>query len=75
MLYSDERGVSRHYEMTLSAVPRVEVEDWRSEKVLGIRFHESKPLKADVTAASDPAVWVRDGMQTYLDSGRTQTPH
>jgi hypothetical protein len=56
------------------AVPRVEVEDRRSEKVLGIRFHESKPLKADVTAASDPAVWVRDGMQSYLSrNGLTPT--
>jgi hypothetical protein len=48
------------------AVSRVEVEDRRSDTVLGVRFHESKPLKADVTAASDPAAWVRDGMQTYL---------
>jgi len=49
-----------------AAVSRVEVEDRRSDKTLGIRFHEAKPLKAEVTAASEPAVWVRDGMQTVL---------
>ncbi|MFL6604557.1 MAG: YajG family lipoprotein [Steroidobacteraceae bacterium] len=50
------------------ALSRVEVEDRRSDKLLGVRFHESKPLKADVTAASDPAAWVRDGMQTILSA-------
>ena len=49
-----------------SAVSVIEVEDRRTDKVLGLRFHESKPLKADVTAASDPAVWVHDGMQAFL---------
>jgi hypothetical protein len=49
-----------------STVSRIEVEDRRADKALGIRFHESKPLKAEVTAASDPAVWVQDGMQTFL---------
>jgi hypothetical protein len=48
------------------AVSGVEVEDQRSDKVLGVRFHETKPLKADVTVAGYPAAWVRDGMQTYL---------
>jgi hypothetical protein len=48
------------------AISRVEVEDRRSDPVLGVRFHESKPLKADVTAATDPVAWVRDGMQTFL---------
>jgi hypothetical protein len=48
------------------AISGVEVEDRRSDKVLGVRFHEAKPLKADVTAASDPAAWVRDGTQTFL---------
>jgi len=53
-------------------ISRIEVEDRRSDPLLGVRFHESKPLKADVTAASDPAVWVRDGMQTFL-SGKGMT--
>jgi hypothetical protein len=55
------------------AISRVEVEDRRSDKVLGVRFHESKPLKADVTTTSDPAAWVHDGMQTFL-SGKGMTP-
>src|SRR6266850_4189525 len=55
------------------AISRVEVEDRRSDTVLGVRFHESKPLKADVTAASDPVAWVHDGMQTFL-SGKGMTP-
>lgn len=49
-----------------STISRVEVEDRRADKVLGVRFHESKPLKAEVTAASEPAVWVRDGTEAFL---------
>ena len=44
----------------------IEVDDRRAEKVLGTRFHDTKPLKAEVNVASDPAVWIRAGMQDYL---------
>lgn len=47
-------------------VSQVQVTDARTDKTLGVRTHESKPLKADVTAGSDAAAWVRDGVQTYL---------
>jgi hypothetical protein len=49
-----------------AARAQVQVSDARSDKTLGVRTHESKPLKADVTAGSDPAVWVRDGVQGFL---------
>jgi len=44
----------------------VQAQDARSQKLLGTRMHESKPLKADVTAGGDPAAWVSDGVQTVL---------
>jgi hypothetical protein len=49
-----------------AASTQIEVSDARSDKTLGVRTHESKPLKADVTAGSDPVVWVRDGVQGFL---------
>ena len=49
-----------------STLSQVQVTDARAEKNLGTRVHESKPLKANVTAATDPAAWARDGMQTFL---------
>jgi hypothetical protein len=48
------------------AISGVQVSDARTEKTLGVRAHESKPLKADVTLAGDPTVWVQDGMQGFL---------
>jgi len=62
--------------LSCPSISRIDVEDHRSEKVLGVRSHESKPLKADVTLASDPAPWLRDGMQTFLArNGVTSTPN
>jgi hypothetical protein len=49
-----------------STLSEVEVTDARADKNLGTRVHESKPLKANVTAGTDPAAWARDGMQTFL---------
>jgi hypothetical protein len=49
-----------------ASVQQIQVSDVRSDKNLGVRTHESKPLKADVTTASDPAAWVRDGVQSFL---------
>lgn len=36
------------------------------DTLLRVRFHQSKPLQADVTAGSDPTRSVQDGMQTFL---------
>jgi hypothetical protein len=52
--------------LSCSAVSQVEAQDARSQKILGTRVHESKPLKADVTAGSDPAAWVTSGVQSVL---------
>jgi hypothetical protein len=52
---------------------QMQVTDTRTDKTLGVRTHESKPLKANVTAGSDPAAWVRDGVQGFLaQNGVTQ---
>ena len=52
--------------LTCNAISRLQASDARVEKTLGIRAHESKPLKADVTAAGDPTAWVHDGVQGFL---------
>ena len=52
--------------LSCSAISQVQVSDARTDKTLGLRTHESKPLKADVTAGGDPTAWVRDGVQGLL---------
>lgn len=52
--------------LTCGAISELDASDARTEKTLGIRTHESKPLKADVTAATDPAAWMHDGVQGFL---------
>jgi hypothetical protein len=50
-----------------NAISTLQVTDARSDKsLLGVRTHESKPLKADVTSSTDPAVWVQSGLQSSL---------
>jgi hypothetical protein len=49
-----------------SAVVRVRATDARSDKTLGVRVHESKPLKAEVSASGDAGSWVEQGVQRYL---------
>lgn len=45
---------------------QVRVDDKRVDKLLGERVLEGKPVKADVSTASDPASWVRNGIEDYL---------
>jgi hypothetical protein len=52
--------------LSCNAISQLQVSDARIEKTLGVRVHESKPLKADVTADGDPAAWVHDGVQGFL---------
>jgi hypothetical protein len=52
--------------LSCPAIASVTVNDLRSDKLLGERHHESKPLKADVTAGGDPAVWVGDGTRNFI---------
>jgi hypothetical protein len=56
------------------ASAQVQVSDARSDKTLGVRTHESKPLKADVTAGSDPAAWVQAGVQGFLGQNGVTFP-
>jgi len=52
--------------LSCNAISDVQVTDARGDRTLGVRTHESKPLKADVSAGSDPVTWVRDGVQGVL---------
>ena len=52
--------------LSCSAVSQVQATDGRTDKTLGERVHESKPLKAEVTTSSDVASWVQNGVQTML---------
>ena len=52
--------------LSCAVLSQVQVTDARIDKTLGVRTHESKPLKADVSAGSDPAGWVRDGVAGLL---------
>jgi hypothetical protein len=53
--------------LSCNAISQLQVSDARVDKSLGVRTRESKPLQADVTAASDPAVWVHEGVQGFLE--------
>lgn len=44
----------------------VQASDARIEKTLGVRTHESKPLKAEVSVNGDPAAWVHEGVQSFF---------
>jgi hypothetical protein len=52
--------------MNCPALARIDVTDRRTAPVLGTRFLENKPLKADVTAANDPVAWAREGVQHFM---------
>jgi hypothetical protein len=52
--------------LSCNSVSQLQVQDARADKVLGVRTHESKPLKADVSASTDPAAWVHEGVQSFL---------
>jgi hypothetical protein len=52
--------------LSCNSISQVQVNDGRSDKTLGVRSLESKPLKADVSTASDPVAWVQSGVQGLL---------
>jgi hypothetical protein len=52
--------------LSCNAISAVVVTDPRTDKTLGMRTHESKPLKAVVTAGTDPVAWVNSGVQGFL---------
>jgi len=49
-----------------NAIAQVKATDARTDKTLGTRVHESKPLKAEVSASGDAGSWVEDGVQRHL---------
>lgn len=53
--------------------PGVRVTDQRTDQILGERFHESKPLRADVAADGDAAAWVSDGVNQALSRAGYKT--
>ena len=63
---ADRSNAGKLGSLSCSAISQVQISDARTDKTLGVRTHESKPLKADVTAGGDPAAWVRDGVQGVL---------
>jgi hypothetical protein len=62
----DAKNAGQVGALPCNSIAQVDVQDARTDKVLGVRTHESKPLKADVSASTDPAAWVQDGVQTFL---------
>lgn len=52
--------------LSCNTIAQLQVTDVRTDKTLGTRVHESKPLKADVSAGGDPTTWVRDGVHNVL---------
>ena len=67
------KGVGLLGGLTCNGYAQLTVTDARVDKTLGLRTHESKPLKAEVTTSSDVPAWVRDGVQNFLQqNGVTQ---
>jgi hypothetical protein len=52
--------------LSCNALSQVQVSDARTDKTLGVRTHESKPLTATVTTPSDVVAWVQTGLQKLL---------
>jgi hypothetical protein len=52
--------------LSCNTIAQLQVTDARTDKTLGTRVHESKPLKADVSAGGDPTTWARDGVHNVL---------
>jgi hypothetical protein len=52
--------------LSCKAAVRIQVNDKRAEALLGVRIHESKPLRAEVSAGGDPAAWVSAGVEHIM---------
>lgn len=63
---SDPKSVGMLGGLACPALSQITVADARQDKTLGVRVHESKPLKAEVTTNSDVAGWVQGGAQSFL---------
>lgn len=63
---SDPKATGLLGGLSCKALSQVSVSDARNDKTLGVRVHESKPLKAEVTTSSDVAAWAQAGAQSFL---------
>jgi hypothetical protein len=52
--------------LSCNSISQVQVDDVRTDKTLGVRVHESKPLTANVTATNDPTAWVQEGVRNVM---------
>jgi hypothetical protein len=52
--------------LSCASLARVQVDDARTVKTLGVRTLEGRPDTADVTASSDVVSWAHDGLQNAL---------
>lgn len=52
---------------------RIQVVDRRSDPLLGVRYLEDKPLKADVSASTDPVAWMQGGVESFLTQSHMKT--
>lgn len=63
---SDPRNTGLLGGMSCKTLSQLTATDVRTDKALGVRVHESKPLKAEVTTSSDVASWVQGGARSFL---------
>jgi hypothetical protein len=63
---SDPKSTGLLGGLACTALSQVTADDARHDKTLGVRVHESKPLKAEVTTTSDVAAWAQGGAQSFL---------
>lgn len=64
---ADPKNANTLGTVSCPAISRVQVQNaLTTGNVLGVRTHESKPLKADVTTNSDIAAWAQSGVQGFL---------
>jgi len=71
----DPKNANTMGAVSCPVISEVQVENAVSGNVIGVRTHESKPLKAEVTTDSDIAAWVQSGVQGFLtQNGFTLKP-
>jgi hypothetical protein len=63
---ADTRNDAAVGSLQCNGISQIQATDARTDKVLGERVHETKPLKAEVTTNSDVAAWVQSGVRTVL---------
>jgi len=72
---ADPKNANTLGAVSCPVISGVQVQNAVSGKVIGVRTHESKPLKAEVTTDSDIAAWVQSGVQGFLtQNGFTLNP-